>query len=205
MWHEENPEREFFERLVEIDERIAMAVAAARCPRCGGPLHRANYERKPRGGLIGQAGEAFTRRYSLCCGREGCRKRALPPSLRFLGRRVYLEAVVLLATVRMMLIPAMRMAQEVTGVPTRTLRRWWSWWTEKFPKLEIWIAMRALFVPPPPEESGLPKSLLDYLVTLLGDAPTVQQVLALASRCLAPVTTQSVTDGSRFVSATQTG
>jgi hypothetical protein len=65
--------------------------------------------------------------------------------------------------------------------------------------------MRALFVPPPPEESALPKSLLDCLASLLGDAPTVQQVLALASRCLALVTTQSVTDGSSFVSAGQTG
>jgi hypothetical protein len=188
-----------------MDAKIAMRVAAERCQRCGGPLHRADYERKPRGGLIGEAGEAFGRRYSLCCGREGCRKRALPPSLRFLGRRVYLEAVVLIATVHLMLAPAMRTVREVTGVPVRTLRRWRHWWTEDFPKSGAWIAMRALFVPPPPEESELPKSLLDCLASLLGGKPTVQQVLALSSRCLAPVTTESVTDGSRFVSAAEAG
>src|SRR5271157_4368665 len=63
-----------------------------------GPLHRSDYDRKPRGALIAPAGEAFVRRFSLCCGREGCRKRATPPSLRFLGRRVYLGAVVLVAS-----------------------------------------------------------------------------------------------------------
>lgn len=34
---------------------------------------------------------------SLCCAR--CRKRRTPPSVRFLGRRVYLAAVVVLACV----------------------------------------------------------------------------------------------------------
>jgi hypothetical protein len=124
MWHDESLDGEWFEKLAKIDERIAIAVAAARCPRCGGPLHRGNYQRKPRGGRIGPAGEAFTLRHSLCCGRRGCRKRALPPSLRFLGRRVYLEAVVVIATVHAMLAAAMRAAQDITGVPARTLRRW---------------------------------------------------------------------------------
>jgi hypothetical protein len=91
MWHEVTFGRELFEQLAEMDERIADAVAAGGCERCGGPLHRSDYQRKPRGGSIATAGEAFTKRASLCCGREGCRKRSLPPSLRFLGGRVYLE------------------------------------------------------------------------------------------------------------------
>ncbi len=88
---------EFFERLFSWDEAIAERVAAEGCRHCGGPQHQSSDERKPRGGLIAGAGEAFSMRHSLGCGREGCRKRALPPSLRFLGRRAYLEAVVLLA------------------------------------------------------------------------------------------------------------
>ena len=35
-------------------------------------------------------------RLSFCCDRDGCRKRATPPSVRFLGRKVYLGAVVVL-------------------------------------------------------------------------------------------------------------
>ena len=140
-------------------------------------------------------------RYSLCCGREGCRKRALPPSLRFLGRRVYLEAAVLIASVHAMLVTAMRRAQDITGVPVRTLRRWRWWWTEEFPKLDDWMVMRALFVPPPPEETALPKSLLERLAMSLGGKPMAREVLELVARLLAPVTTRSVPDGSRFVSA----
>ena len=45
-----------------------------------------------------QPAEAFGRRFSLCCGREGCRHRATPPSVRFLGRRVYVGAVVIVAS-----------------------------------------------------------------------------------------------------------
>ena len=91
--------REFFGLLVELDEAVTRRVAAERCPACKGPLHRGDYDRKPRGALIALAGEAFARRFSLCCGREGCRKRATPPSVRFLGRRVYLGAVVLVASI----------------------------------------------------------------------------------------------------------
>jgi hypothetical protein len=53
---------EFFDRLTAIDVAIAAGVAAAACPACGGPLHVGNFARKPRGGLVAMAGEAFTLR-----------------------------------------------------------------------------------------------------------------------------------------------
>jgi hypothetical protein len=201
MWHEVTFGRELFEQLAEMDERIADAVAAGGCERCGGPLHRSDYQRKPRGGLIATAGEAFTKRASLCCGREGCRKRSLPPSLRFLGGRVYLEMVVLIATVQAMLARTRRAASEITGVPARTLRRWQAWWTDDFPKRLEWTVMRSLFAPPPPEERALPRSLLERFAADLSDVPMADPVLELAARWLAPVTTRSVPDGSRFVRA----
>ena len=71
MLHELCLGREFFEGLVRYDAQIAAAVARAGCPYCSGPLHRADYERKPRGGRIAEAGEAFDRGFSLCCGRAG--------------------------------------------------------------------------------------------------------------------------------------
>ncbi len=191
---------EWFASLEEFDRQIAEAVAAEGCRHCGGPLHQGNYERKPRGGQLAKAGEAFTLRHSLCCGREGCRKRALPPSLRFLGRRVYLEVVVLLASVRAM-VKTLREACEATGVPARTLRRWHAWWTEAFPSSAVWTQLRARFVPPPPAESELPRSLLDRAEAVLGAEAVGTNVLLLAARLLSPVTTQSVPDGSRFVVA----
>ena len=42
--------------------------------------------RKPHGGPA-DLSETFSLRHSLCCGREGCRRRTLPPSVLFLGRR----------------------------------------------------------------------------------------------------------------------
>jgi hypothetical protein len=201
MSHESILGEEWFASLEEFDRQIAEAVAAEGCRHCGGPLHQGNYERKPRGGQIAAAGEAFTLRHSLCCGREGCRKRALPPSLRFLGRRVYLEAVVLLASARAMMLETLRLAHDATGVPARTLRRWHTWWTAAFPSSAVWTQLRARFVPPPPEESELPRSLLERAEAVLSAAPAVTDVLLLTARWLAPVTTQSVPDGSRFVFA----
>jgi len=193
---------ECFERLMAWDEELARRVAAARCPHCGGPLHRANYPRKPRGGLLAEAGEAFRLRHSLCCGREGCRRRSLPPSLRFLGRRVYLEAVVLLATMVVQLAAALRDAWVHTGVPRRTLRRWQAWWREAFPRSRTWVEAAARFAPPPPDDTRLPRSLMARLDAELaaGDvAADLGDVCLLAARLLAPATTASVTDGARFV------
>jgi hypothetical protein len=201
MSHESKLGEKWFASLVEFDRQIAEAVAAAGCRHCGGPLYQGNYLRKPRGGNMAEAGEAFRLRHSLCCGREGCRKRALPPSLRFLGRRVYLEAVVLLASALTMALETLRTAREVTGVPARTLRRWHGWWTERFPRSAVWMQLRARFVPPPPAESELPRSLLERAQAVFDAGAAVSDVLLLAARWLSPVTTQSVPDGSGFVFA----
>jgi hypothetical protein len=114
---------EFFEGLVAIDEAIVEQAAAAPCRECGGPLYRGDHPRKPRGGLVAIAGEAFGRRFNLCCGREGCRRRAMPPSVRFLGRRVYLGAVVIVASAVALTRLTAAAAVRATGVPARTTRR----------------------------------------------------------------------------------
>jgi len=191
----------FFAELAAIDEAIAAGVAAAGCPSCCGPLHRGDYVRKPRGGWLASEGETPAIRRSLCCGRPGCRKRALPPSVRFLGRRVYWEAVVLLASVRVLVMGAGKQAERATGVPRRTLKRWRAWWRGEFPASPFWTALRARFVPPPPDDSSLPRSLLERLAVDRGggEKPAALGVLAGAARLLAPVTTRSVLDSARFV------
>jgi hypothetical protein len=204
MLHDLRVGVEFFALLTELDGQIAELVAAAGCRHCGGRLYQANYERKPRGGEIAAAGEAFRLRHSLCCGRDGCRKRALPPSLRFLGRRVYVEVVVLLASAVAQLVSALRDACASTGVPVRTLRRWGSWWRSAFPQSSAWLELQARFPPPPPEAAALPCSLI---VRLGSDVergrlpPALVDVCEQAARLLAPATTLSVLDGSRFVRA----
>ena len=85
MWHEllggESP---FFSYLIESDEKLAADTRQRGCP-CGGRIDRADYPRKPRG-VPAEWDEAFSRRYSFCCAKEGCRRRSTPPSLRFFGR-----------------------------------------------------------------------------------------------------------------------
>src|ERR1700689_4417581 len=116
-----------FQWVVEIDEETSRRVAAQGCPLCGGRLHRGDYPRKPRGGLLAVAGEVFSRRISLCCGRRGCRRRATPPSVRFLGRRVYLGVAVVLASMRLGTATAPEV-KRATGIPSRTVRRWGLFW-----------------------------------------------------------------------------
>ena len=110
--------------LEKLDEGVAQPVASAGCLSCEGPLRRGDYARKPRGALIAPAGEAFVVRFSLCCRREGCRKRATPPALRFLGRRVYLGVAVIVASLVAQALGAAEASRRATGVPSRMTRRW---------------------------------------------------------------------------------
>src|SRR5512134_1659004 len=81
--------------LQHFDEELAAEQRAGGCAHCGAALHSACYPRKPRGLPRGCAAQ-YDRRLSFCCARHGCRSRATPPSLRFLGPKVYVAAVVVL-------------------------------------------------------------------------------------------------------------
>ena len=183
--------REFFTLLEQHDEGVARRVAAAGCPRCDGPLHRGDYDRKPRGALIAPAGEEFVRRFSLCCGREGCRKRATPPSLRFLGRRVYLGAVVLVASMLAQALGTEGSIRQVTGVPARTTKRWLGWWQGPFLSTAVLVAVQARLVGVDTKE--LPASIVAKL------PGTWQQRVRVVLEFLAPLTTGSLPAGSPFL------
>jgi hypothetical protein len=186
--------REFFEGLTAIDEAIVARAAEEPCRDCGGPLHRGDYPRKPRGGLLAAAAEAFGRRFSLCCGRDGCRHRATPPSVRFLGRRVYVGAVVIVASVVALTTMAAGAAARATAVPARTTRRWLRWWRGPFTTSTPFVELSARLVPAP-QRQQLPLSFLDRFD---GEpAMRVEKLLAW----LAPITTSSSPLGSRWVRA----
>ncbi|HSW29516.1 MAG TPA: hypothetical protein VLH75_08560 [Longimicrobiales bacterium] len=79
-------------RLLEKDGELAAEARGKDCA-CGGRLHRARYRRKPRRGVPEELRGEYGWRESLCCEREGCRKRVMPASVRCMGRCVYLAAL----------------------------------------------------------------------------------------------------------------
>lgn len=90
----------FFSLLFIFDGELARMAKERRCQICGSALHAANFSRKPRGGPADLA-EELELRFSLCCSKEGCRKRLTPASLRFPGRSVYFGAVIVLVSAMM--------------------------------------------------------------------------------------------------------
>lgn len=182
MWHRFEADVNFLRLLVAVDDQIAEQVRAAGCVRCSGPLHRGDYPRKPRG-LLADVEEAYSTRRSLCCGR--CRKRSTPPSVRFLGRKVYVGWLVFVAVIRCALAGALMGGARIAGVPRRTVLRWEAWWTADFPGLPFWQMARARFTPPPPSAASLPLGLVDRFDG--GEAARLHFALAF----VAPVTTVS--------------
>src|SRR5262249_61331764 len=89
-------------------------------------------------------------RFSLCCARHGCRTRKTPPSLRFLGPKVYVAAALILITLLHDGVTPTRMQRlkELIGVDRRSLERWRRWWREGFTAIALLQAARAAVVAP---------------------------------------------------------
>ena len=175
-------DKRFYELLLGFDRQIADAAHEGRCQRCGVKLHWGSYERKPRGVPAG-LGPEHRERFSFCCAARECRKRETPESLRFLGRKVFLGAMVVLITAMQSgLTPArVQQLEALVGVSRRTVARWRDWWCSVFTDSPFWRAYGA-FVPPV-TTAELPASLLKRF------AGEVEQQLILLLRFLAPITT----------------
>jgi hypothetical protein len=175
----------FYQFLFRIDQSMAEEVREAGC-HCGGVLHSACYPRKPRG-MRSALDESYESRLSFCCATEGCRRRTTPPSVRFLGRKVYLGVlVVLISALEGGLSPRRRhrLVDELE-VPAQTLWRWQQWWREVFAKGPWWRLERAQFIPPIAPEA-LPGQ---WLTRLRGEDLLERLVRLLCS--IAPVTSTS--------------
>jgi len=140
-----------YAKLEELDAQLVRETQRQGCPSCGGRLDRADFPRKPRG-LPAEAEVFFERRYALCCSREGCRRRTLPPSVRFLGRIVYVALAVLAACLSAALS---RRWQE-----TRRIARWLGWWRGQLGRSRAFMRLRGHFASPV-EVSALPASLAE--------------------------------------------
>lgn len=166
----------FFRFLTHIDEEFASATRLGRCPGCGGPLHVADFPRKPRG-CPAAVREAYSWRLSFTCGR--CDARTTSPSVRFAGRRVYLAVVLMLASP-----PGSSSGQglcELFCIPARTLKRWRTWWREDFPSTPFWQSVRERFMPPV-RIAQLPQGLLERF-----EAGAMADRLVQALRFVAPL------------------
>jgi hypothetical protein len=170
----------FHELLLAYDRDLADTAREVGCT-CGGVLHSANYPRKPR--PVRQWGPEHQWRFSYCCAVDGCRSRATPPSLRFLGRKVYLAvAVVLISLMRHGLSEGrMRRLTQAIGVDRRTIARWRVWWRDAFTTTPFWQITRAAFMPPA-DEDRLPIALIERFT---GSAAERMRALL---RFLAPIT-----------------
>ncbi|HME24447.1 MAG TPA: hypothetical protein VKI44_24460 [Acetobacteraceae bacterium] len=162
----------FHEQLLVFDRDLSAAARAAGCGQCGGALHSAPFGRKPRGGPAG-LGQDYARRFSFCCAVDGCRKRLTPPSLRFLGRKVYLATVVTLISAMLHGTTPARLTRLsiVPGIDRRTLARWRVWWLATFTEGPFALVAKATFMPPV-DTAGLPASLLDRFAGDLADRLT---------------------------------
>lgn len=176
MSHDWIADLNLFELLDAEDAQVTRGVKAAGCRDCGGRLDQANYPRKPRGGVVGAAGEGFRLRRSLCCAREGCRHRHTPPSLMFLGRRVYLAIAVIMC--------AWRTASEPPPL-RRTVGRWQGWFARVAAKTPCVTELRARLSPTLAPGERLPGALIERLLP----GRTIAAALTATLRLLSPLST----------------
>lgn len=112
----------------------------------------------------------------------------MPPSVRFLGPRVFFGAVVVLASA-MQHGPTKQNATrlgELLGVSRRTLGRWRQWWSPTFRASRFWQSLRNRFMPVVDEEA-LPLSLLERFEREPSDDGMSRLVALL--RLLLPIST----------------
>lgn len=142
----------FFQSLRAFDFELFLAAKSKPCAVCAGRLDTSHFPRKPRG-----AGEQELRRFSLCCRTEGCRRRVTPPSLRFLGRKVYSAWIVILA------VEFCRELGCGTTIARQTIVRWRAFWKERLAETHPFMKWARSLLPPGTPSSALPSVCLKAL------------------------------------------
>jgi hypothetical protein len=171
----------FFLFLLRIYEEFAGETRRGGCRDCGGPLHVADFPRKPRG-CPAAVVEEYSWRFSFTCGR--CEQRATSPSVRFMSRRVYVAVVLMLSSPPRGL--SIQHLCDRLSVPMRTVRRWRRWWTEDFLRTPFWQVARNRFMPLL-SEAQLPQSLLDRFAAPRPRDRLVQALRFLCALSIAPM------------------
>ena len=168
----------FLETLHDYDVQSAQETQSKGCFYCKCPLDVANYPRKPRGIPTDIAQRhSLCRRLSFCC--RQCRKRHTPLSVIFLGRRVYLGAVIVLASALAQgLTPARSLKLQDLGLSRQTLHRWLDWWRNEFMRSPTWQHLQAHF-------PGMCRIPIAPLIAL--QQPTLPEQIILWLRHIKPI------------------
>jgi hypothetical protein len=189
------PRVTLFHLLHLIDIDLAATCRSAGCPHCGGRLDQAPYPRKPRGEEL-DLPESYKIRLSLCCSVEGCRRRRLPPSTLFWGRRVHWAPVVLLVVTLRQQRPDGYSASKLRSlfeVSRPTLVRWMAYFRSVFPSSPWWQRLRGR-VGVAVADGALPSSLLAAFLAIegRGEAALVSCLRFLATGQTGPPGAQSL-------------
>lgn len=159
-----------FYLLHRIDLDLAEQIRRYGCRYCGSPLHYSNYQRKPRGGPD-KLPDAYLTRHSLCCSASSCRRRVLPASCLFMGRRVYWGCVILVVMALRQQRPkgaSIYKLQRLFKINYKTICRWIKYYRQVFPSTAQWRLLRGL-VDPKLDDRRLPGSLLTYFLEQIGN------------------------------------
>ena len=177
-------DRRIYDWMEKVDIDSLRRLQEEACLFCvKGKLHRADYKRLPRGAPA-EVLKGWEKRFSLCCDQEGCRKRHTPPSVRFLGRKVYIGVVVVLVSAMMYGANPRRLAKlrEAMGIDVRTLEHWRRYWMAVFVEEPFWRAQRARFMPALEEET------MPYCLVEAFGAQRLEGLIRLM-KFLSPITT----------------
>ncbi len=181
MYHPLLTDARFHNSLFDLDRLIAEQVQQAQCRLCHGNLHQSHFPRKPRGVPEGTDSD-YAIRFSYCCGREGCRKRFTPPSMRFLSRKVYSSVVIILI---FLLKPETDESRIETinrllgtTLSVETLRRWRQFWTKDVPQTHTWKRLALSHI----HSQNLPTSLLSLF------EQTAEQAFIMGLKLILPLT-----------------
>lgn len=132
-----------------IDQKIADEFLRTGCCRhCKSKgLFRSNYRRKPRGihkELPEKIVNKYSFRFSFLCYK--CRRRTTPPSVMFLGRKVYVAIGILWVTLKneQGTLPRLEVLRTLLGqcLSDITIARWLDWWQSAVWESPFWKELR---------------------------------------------------------------
>lgn len=166
----------FWLAIYAIDEQITKLFHTQFCNRCPnkGKLYRSDYPRKPRG-VPSSVEHLFQFRFSFCC--AICRRRNTPPSIRFLGRRVYVAIFIIL-----ILFPgAANLHEKLAQLPPQsfakiTFHRWITWWSCIIPFSAVWKKLVGI-LPPNIENQFLPLFIMEQFIKKYSDIEKAIQAM----------------------------
>ena len=137
----------FFAFVLSLDKQLAEDLKIKGCVFCKGALHFSCYQRKSRSPFDTPLPDGWDTFFSLCCSKEGCRRRSRPLSIRYAGLSPHSAGVLLLCN---LLRTGGAQRSIVTlckelKVSERTVRRWLRFWKVACLQTKWWRELAGRF------------------------------------------------------------